>query len=77
MGGESHLFAAACGIGFDAEVMKATSRAQKERWGKLAYAASAVRQHHRDRNVTHTITLDGVESTVEGTQVFIANCAFR
>jgi YegS/Rv2252/BmrU family lipid kinase len=73
LGDERQLFSVACGIGFDAEVMKATGTGQKQRWGKLAYVASAIRQSGRVRNVTHQITLDGVESTMEATQVFIAN----
>jgi diacylglycerol kinase family enzyme len=66
-------FSVACGIGFDAEVMKATEKSQKDRWGKLAYVASAIRQSRRVRDVTHTISIDGVDSTMEATQVFIAN----
>jgi diacylglycerol kinase (ATP) len=73
IGGEEQLFAVACGIGFDAEVMKATRTSQKLRWGKLAYLASAVRQRRRVRNIAHEITLDGVEKTMEAAQVFIAN----
>jgi diacylglycerol kinase (ATP) len=73
LGGKHELFAVACGVGFDAEVMKDTVKSQKRRWGKLAYVASAIRQRRRVRNVTHEIILDGVSSTMEATQVFIAN----
>jgi diacylglycerol kinase (ATP) len=73
VGGERHLFAVACGVGFDAEVMKATGKGQKDRWGKLAYVANAIRKSGRVRNVVHEITLDGVHSTTEAAQVFIAN----
>ncbi|HEY8868642.1 MAG TPA: diacylglycerol kinase family protein [Candidatus Limnocylindrales bacterium] len=73
VGGKRELFAVACGVGFDAEVMKGTVKSQKRRWGKLAYVASAIRQHHRVRNVDHEIILDGVSSTMKATQVFIAN----
>ena len=41
--GEHEMFTVACGVGFDAEVMKATGKRQKLRWGKLAYLASAIR----------------------------------
>jgi diacylglycerol kinase family enzyme len=41
VGGEDHDFAVACGIGFDARVMQATEDADKRRWGKLAYFATA------------------------------------
>ena len=71
--GEHHDFTVACGVGFDAEVMDATGTAQKLRWGRLAYLANAIAQTGSIRNVTHEITLDGVQSTMEAAQVFIAN----
>ncbi len=71
--GKDCHFAVACGVGFDAEVMRATDRPQKERWGKLAYFASALGQTRTIRNVPHTITLDGEVSTTEAAQVVIAN----
>jgi len=71
--GKRELFAVACGVGFDAEIMKATGKGQKLRRGKLAYVASAIKHSRRVRNVTHEITLDGVRSSMEATQVFIAN----
>ena len=67
------VFAVACGIGFDAVVMRSTGKRGKRRWGKLAYVASAIKNHGRVRNVSHEITIDGVRSTTEATQVFIAN----
>lgn len=73
IGHKDWLFSVACGIGFDAEVMKATETEQKQRWGRLAYVASAIRQSRRVRDVPHTITLDGVERTMKATQIFIAN----
>ncbi len=74
IGGKHRYFSVACGIGFDAEVMKATSKAQKRRWGRLAYVANTLRLGRRLRNVTHEITIDGVASTMQATQVFVANC---
>jgi YegS/Rv2252/BmrU family lipid kinase len=71
--GTDHVFAVACGIGFDAEVMAATGTGQKLRWGKLAYLANALGQTGTIRNVPHEITLDGVVTTTEAAQVFIAN----
>jgi diacylglycerol kinase (ATP) len=71
--GTTRAFAVACGIGFDAKVMDATETDQKLRWGKLAYLANAVRQTSDLNNVPHEITLDGVSSTMEAAQVFIAN----
>ena len=71
--GKRRAFAIACGIGFDAHVMDATSRAEKVRFGKLAYLVHALGQTAQLRNVRHTVTLDGVETTVNAAQVFIAN----
>ncbi|HTC85676.1 MAG TPA: diacylglycerol kinase family protein [Candidatus Acidoferrum sp.] len=73
VGGKRELFAVACGIGFDAEVMDGTATTQKLRWGKLAYVASAIRQGRRVQNVSHEIRLDGVRGTMKASQVFIAN----
>ena len=73
IGGRHVLFTVACGVGFDAEVMKATARSRKLRWGKLAYVASAIGKRRRVRNVVHRITIDGVTSTMKATQVFTAN----
>jgi diacylglycerol kinase (ATP) len=66
-------FAVACGIGFDANVMGATPKDQKLRWGKFAYLASVVGQTGTIRNAPHTITIDGVRHSTEAAQVFIAN----
>jgi YegS/Rv2252/BmrU family lipid kinase len=71
--GKHWFFSVACGIGFDAEVMQATSKPMKRRWGKLAYVANALRQSRRLKNVAHEITIDGATSTMQATQVFVAN----
>jgi YegS/Rv2252/BmrU family lipid kinase len=71
--GKKRAFTVACGIGFDAKVMDATGQDQKLRWGKLAYLANAVRQTGNLHNGPHEITLDGVRSTMEAAQIFIAN----
>lgn len=71
--GKRRYFAVACGIGFDADVMKGTAKVHKLRWGKLAYVASAIRRSRKMRNATHKITIDGDQSTMEAAQVFIAN----
>jgi diacylglycerol kinase (ATP) len=73
IGGKRELFTVACGIGFDAEVMKATRKPAKRRWGKLAYVASAIGQRKRVRNIRHRLTLDGDRTSLRATQVFIAN----
>jgi diacylglycerol kinase (ATP) len=71
--GKERDFAVACGVGFDARVMQATGTAEKGRWGKLAYVANAIREGRHVANVPHEITLDGVKTTTEAAQVFIAN----
>ena len=71
--GKQRVFAVACGIGFDAHVMDTTSIRQKRRLGRLAYAASAVRESAALRSVEHELTIDGEASTLDASQVFVAN----
>jgi YegS/Rv2252/BmrU family lipid kinase len=71
--GKRRAFAIACGIGYDAHVMDATSPAEKIRFGKLAYLVHALGQTAALRNVPHTVTLDGDATRVDAAQVFIAN----
>jgi diacylglycerol kinase (ATP) len=71
--GRRRDFAVACGIGFDADVMEATDPGQKVRWGRLAYAANAIRTAGSLENVTHEIELDGEVTRIDAAQVFIAN----
>lgn len=71
--GKERLFSVACGIGFDADVMQATSRREKARWGKLAYVASAVTTSGQVRDVEHRITVGGVTKVMPAMQVFLAN----
>jgi YegS/Rv2252/BmrU family lipid kinase len=71
--GKKRAFTVACGIGYDAKVMDATKPHQKLRWGKLAYLTNALGQTGSLHNGPHEITLDGVRSTMDAAQVFIAN----
>ncbi len=71
--GDDHLFAVACGIGYDAKVMDATGTGEKLRWGKLAYLANAFGQTGAIHNAPHVITIDGVRSEMDAAQVFVAN----
>jgi diacylglycerol kinase (ATP) len=71
--GADQDFTVACGVGFDAEVLDATSSQQKLRWGKLAYLANAVGQTGTIENVPHEITIDGAITRTDAAQVFIAN----
>jgi YegS/Rv2252/BmrU family lipid kinase len=73
MGRKERYFAVACGIGFDATVMDATTLAAKRRWGKLAYAAKAVAQSGDLHDVGHRIVLDGKATTMDAGQILIAN----
>jgi diacylglycerol kinase (ATP) len=73
LGDRKRYFSVACGVGFDAEVMEKTKTREKDRWGKIAYVASALTHGGKLRNADHTITIDGVETTMEAAQVFIAN----
>ena len=60
IGGKKRAFTVACGIGYDAKVMDATTPEQKLHWGKLAYLANAVRHTGSIHNGKHEITIDGV-----------------
>lgn len=71
--GADRDFAVACGIGFDAQVMDSTDAAQKLRWGKLAYLASALRAGRKLHDVKYEITIDGVKTKTPAAQVFVAN----
>lgn len=73
VGGKRTMFAVACGVGFDAEVMESTDRDEKEQIGKLAYVASAIRRQGQVHDVAHEITLDGVKRSMDAAQVLIAN----
>lgn len=66
-------FAVACGVGFDARVVRATGTREKLRWGRLAYFAHVLRQSANIHNVEHELVLDGVVSTTDAAQVFVAN----
>jgi len=72
-GRKDMLFAVACGVGFDAEVMKSTTKKAKNRFGKLAYAASVVRKRGSVRNVDHEIEVDGHSLSTPAMQVLVAN----
>jgi YegS/Rv2252/BmrU family lipid kinase len=66
-------FTVACGIGFDAEVMAATSRGEKVRLGRLAYAVSAMKRQSSVRDTAFTVVIDGVPHDMDAVQILIAN----
>jgi diacylglycerol kinase (ATP) len=66
-------FAIACGVGFDAHVMRRTPVALKRRWGQPAYFMTAMALSGEIRNMPMTITADGVVREVEAAEVLVAN----
>jgi diacylglycerol kinase (ATP) len=73
VGGKRRIFTVACGVGFDADVMERTDSADKSRWGRFAYLASAVLESGKIRNVSHEVTIDGVHETMDAAQVLVVN----
>ena len=71
--GRKRHFAIACGVGFDAQVMQATTKTEKARLGRIAYFASVFRQSGKVRNIGHEVTVDGTKREVMATQVLVAN----
>ena len=67
-------FMVACGTGFDARVISATSREMKRRYGVAAYflAASTLLEHLKPRPTV--LTIDGVRTELESVVVLVANC---
>lgn len=67
-------FAVSCGAGFDAELMAATSGANKRRWGMGAYVARAWDAIQDLTVVAHRITVDGETFEADAAMVLVANC---
>jgi diacylglycerol kinase family enzyme len=67
-------FVVACGTGFDARLIAATSREAKRRYGVAAYfiAASRLLGHLEPRPTV--LTVDGVRTELESVVVLVANC---
>ena len=67
-------FIVACGTGFDAELIAATSPVMKRRYGVAAYflAASRLLGHLKPRPTI--LTIDGVRTELESVVVLVANC---
>ncbi len=66
-------FVVACGTGFDARVMAATTREAKQRYGAAAYflAASRLLEHLRPRPTV--VTVDGIRTELESMVVLVAS----
>jgi diacylglycerol kinase family enzyme len=67
-------FAVACGAGFDAEVMAATTSAAKRRLRMLAYVFRILGLAHRIKATSHAVVVDGVSHVVEASTILVANC---
>jgi diacylglycerol kinase family enzyme len=70
----SERFTVACGAGFDAVVMAATSRDAKRRLGVGAYFAAAARLIGTLRPIHFRIEVDGLDVETEGIAALVANC---
>lgn len=67
-------FVVACGTGFDARLIDATTREAKRRYGVAAYFLSASRLLSHLAPVPTIVTVDGVRRELESMVVLIANC---
>ncbi|HEY3336745.1 MAG TPA: diacylglycerol kinase family protein [Candidatus Limnocylindrales bacterium] len=67
-------FGVACGTGFDAQVIAATDRELKRRYGVAAYFLAASRLLPRLEPRSTTIVIDGVRTELESVVVLVANC---
>ena len=69
-----HYFAVCGGTGYDAQIMAATDTMFKRRWKIGAYFFKAFATLPKVKSVTHRVTVDGTEHTVEAAMVLVANC---
>ena len=67
-------FGVACGTGFDAQLIAATDREQKRRYGIAAYFLAASRLLPRLQPQATTLIVDGVRIELEAVVVLVANC---
>jgi diacylglycerol kinase family enzyme len=67
-------FTVACGTGFDARVIAATTAEAKRRYGVAAYFMSAIRMREHLTPRPTIITIDGARSEIEAFVILIANC---
>ncbi|MFI5200148.1 MAG: diacylglycerol/lipid kinase family protein, partial [Candidatus Limnocylindrales bacterium] len=73
-GRPSESFTVACGTGFDARLIAATTAEAKRRYGVAAYFMSAVRVREHLTPRPTIITIDGARSEIEAFVILIANC---
>ncbi len=67
-------FVVACGTGFDARLIEATSREAKRRYGVAAYFIAASRLLGHLAPQPTVLTVDGVRTELESVVVLVANC---
>jgi diacylglycerol kinase (ATP) len=67
-------FVVACGTGFDARLIAATSREAKRRYGVAAYFIAASRLLGHLEPQPTILMVDGVRSELESVVVLVANC---
>lgn len=67
-------FGVACGTGFDAHMIAATSREMKRRHGVAAYFLAASRLLPQLAPLPTTLVIDGVRTELESVVVLVANC---
>jgi YegS/Rv2252/BmrU family lipid kinase len=67
-------FAVACGAGFDAELMAATTGEAKRRWRFGAYVAQTLERVGDLKVVPHRVTVDGEVLETDAVMVLVANC---
>lgn len=67
-------FAVACGTGFDAALMAATTDEAKRRWGVGAYVVRTLEALGDLRGVRHRIDVDGTTIETDAVMVIVANC---
>jgi diacylglycerol kinase (ATP) len=67
-------FGVACGTGFDAQLIAATDREQKRRYGVAAYFLTAMRLLPQLEPRPATIIVDGERTELEAVVVLVANC---
>jgi len=70
-----HYFLIAAGCGFDARVIKNTSRKAKRAWGFLAYAVSLILNFFNVKPNKFFLKFDGYSKTVTAQSIFISNFA--
>ena len=68
-------FVVACGTGFDARLIAATSRDDKRRYGVAAYFLAASRLLEHLAPLPTVLTIDGVRTELEAMVVLVANAA--